>query len=74
MEQIAAVIGKRLRARREALGLTQVELAALVGVSQATISGWERGEYCPARRHEAGLTRALHAVGLDLFDTTGVAA
>ena len=31
-------------ARREALGLSQVQLAALLGVAQNTVSAWERGK------------------------------
>lgn len=36
-----------LRARREALGLSQPQLADLLGVTQATISRWEKGERSP---------------------------
>ena len=32
-----------IRATREALGLTQGEFAALVGVSRKTVNGWEKG-------------------------------
>lgn len=34
-----------LRARRRALGLTQVELGAVLGVAANTIARWERGEF-----------------------------
>lgn len=37
-----------LKRLREAIGLTQEELARRVGVSVKTISNWERGAY-PAR-------------------------
>ena len=37
------VVGERLRERRKAKGLTQRELANLVGVDTTTISRWERG-------------------------------
>ncbi len=36
-----------LRALRVANGLTQVELAKLLGTSQTTISSWEKGESVP---------------------------
>lgn len=36
--------GERLRAVVKALGLTQVELAAAVGVTQSAVSNWMRGE------------------------------
>lgn len=37
----------RIRERREALGLTQTELAKKVGKSFRTIQSWERGESYP---------------------------
>ncbi len=33
-----------LRARRRALGLTQAELGAVLGVAANTVARWERGE------------------------------
>src|SRR5690625_272819 len=36
-----------LKARREALGLSQGDLAALLGVKQVTISTWENGNRAP---------------------------
>ena len=40
-------LGVHLTALRQAAGLTQVELASLVGVSQANIAFWERGAKPP---------------------------
>ncbi len=37
--------GADLRQRREALGLTQAQLGALLGKPQKTISRWERGDH-----------------------------
>lgn len=37
-----------LRARREALGLSQVTLAPLLGVTELTLHRWERGQRSPA--------------------------
>ena len=42
--QGAAAIGRRLSEVRKARGITQVELAARLDVSQAAISRYERGE------------------------------
>jgi transcriptional regulator with XRE-family HTH domain len=39
-----ALVGRRLKALREATGLTQSALARTVGVSPSTISEWESGE------------------------------
>lgn len=44
----SATIAERLHLLRKRLKLTQSELAARVGVSQASISSWERGEFAPA--------------------------
>lgn len=39
-----------LKQRREALGLSQEQLGAKVGVDAVTVSRWERGESIPQRR------------------------
>lgn len=36
-----------LRAARKSLGLTQGQLAGVLGVRQATVSDWERGKHSP---------------------------
>lgn len=38
---VVQIDAKDLRARREALGMTQVEVADLAGTSQANIQNWE---------------------------------
>ncbi len=43
-DKIIKEIGKRLKARRIALDITQKDLAVESGVSQRTISGFENGE------------------------------
>ena len=40
----------RIRKYRIALGMTQRELARLLGVRQATISQWECGQACPSSK------------------------
>jgi transcriptional regulator with XRE-family HTH domain len=52
-----------LRRRREALGMTQDDLARELGVKMMTVSRWERGVY-PIPRH-IGL--AIEAVNLQIF-------
>ena len=57
---------RRVRRLREALGLTQADLAARLGVTATTVHRWERGVYTPTIRtlkravekleREAGLT------------------
>lgn len=50
--------GLELKARREALGLTQMELAYKLGVGQNTLSRWENERFSPLPAYEA----KLHAV------------
>jgi transcriptional regulator with XRE-family HTH domain len=45
--------------RRRRLGFTQQTLGEAVGVSVATIAGWERGGYAPLPRHRPRLAKAL---------------
>ena len=40
-----ASIGQKIRAARQQMGLTQAEFARRVGVSEKTLSSWERGAY-----------------------------
>lgn len=47
---ITEVIGKRIRTRRKALGITTAELAERIGVSPATIRRYENNGVNPARK------------------------
>lgn len=42
--EVAAEIGRRVRARREALGLSQEKLAHSIGLHYSTVSHIERGD------------------------------
>lgn len=42
---------KEIRFKRKALGLTQKEFAAIIGVSGNTIINWERGEKIPVSKY-----------------------
>lgn len=53
-----------LRIRKSILGMTQVELAAVAGVSQGTVSKWEAGELEPDRV-QLGLIRSA-VIGREL--------
>ena len=48
-----------LRKRRKALGLSQMKLARLVGVSLLTIQTWERGVSEPKPENREKLERVL---------------
>lgn len=43
--------GNRLREAREQAGITQDQLAALVGASRRSPSRWENGEVDPSLKH-----------------------
>ena len=51
--------GSEIRRRRKVAGLSQGALASSVGVTQATISTWERGQATPRPEHVPALERAL---------------
>lgn len=56
MADVAQRLGKRIKALRQAKGLTQSQLAEATGYEPITISRFERGEYAP---------------GLDALETLG---
>lgn len=53
-------IGKRLKARREALGLTLEEVGEALGVSRATVCRYESGEIDIKRTAALSLAKVLH--------------
>ena len=54
-------ISKKLKNRRKELGLTMLEIAQKVGVSEATVSRWESGDIANMRRDKiASLANALN--------------
>lgn len=52
----------KLKGAREALGLTQRLLAAILGVGQHTVSDWETGLKCPNPEHEKSISAWLQEV------------
>jgi len=62
MAGMVSGIGDRIRLRRQALGLTQKELAELVGASESAVLAWEKGRYFPARRQ--GRVEAVLGISL----------
>ncbi len=62
--RVAYEFGRRVRERREELGLTQVELSRLVGTSQPAIARMEAGGTQPTLETISALSRALHATWL----------
>ena len=59
----------QIRKLRKSAGLTQAQLAEKVGVSQATVSEWERGDYLPGAQKLPALADALGCTISDLYNT-----
>jgi transcriptional regulator with XRE-family HTH domain len=51
--------GERIRAAREAIGMSQQELADLLGVTKAAVSSWENGRFRASAEHYDQLADAL---------------
>jgi transcriptional regulator with XRE-family HTH domain len=54
-------LGQMIRQARIAKGLSQAQLAHAIGVSQAAIGQWERGEFTPKGKHVNALAGVLDA-------------
>jgi transcriptional regulator with XRE-family HTH domain len=61
-------LSKAIRSARRRAGLSQVELARLLGVRQSSVSQWERGSTKPSTVHL--LTLAIR-LGCSLVDLAG---
>jgi transcriptional regulator with XRE-family HTH domain len=61
----------RLAARRRALGLTQEDLAALLGVERSTVARWERGATQPLPWIRPKLAKALQVPAAQLAELLG---
>src|SRR5262245_18005560 len=55
----ALALGRRLRALRDARGLTQLQLALEVGIGPQTLRNWESGRRVPSLFVALALARAL---------------
>lgn len=51
--------GRAIKAQREALHLTQAQLATEIGVTAQAVGAWERGETAPRPHLQAALARVL---------------
>lgn len=59
--------GGNVKRGRKAMGLTQVELAKLVGVQQGTVARWEHGVTSPRDDMKVRLAGVLHQEVRALF-------
>ena len=61
-----AEIGERMREARLRAGLSQVKLAAILGITQNDVSRWECGRVTPGPHYRARISEALDRP--ELFD------
>ncbi len=66
-----AALGGRIAERRKALGITQVELAATLGIAQQTMAHYEGGV---SRIAVETLTQLVDALGVSVEDLIGTQA
>jgi transcriptional regulator with XRE-family HTH domain len=64
-------LSEAVRAARRRAGLSQAELAELLGVRQSSVSQWERGSTRPSTVHLLALTAALKCSLLDFSGAGG---
>ena len=60
----AGTIGTRIARRRQALRMTQEDLAQAVGVTKSSVANWESGKHFPQRKQGA----VEHVLGISLED------
>jgi len=64
---VASELGTRLREMRTEAGLTQAQLAEMIGVSRKTINTVENGVFVPSTTLALKLARALKTRVEELF-------
>ena len=60
--------GRMVRALREYLGLSQAEMATVLGVRQQTVSEWETSAYIPTRSRSKHLSMVAERAGFPVLD------
>lgn len=74
MNELLRQWGLNVKLGREALEMTQYDLAEKVGVKQASVCRWECGKSNPSDRHKLAIATALHQDVRQLFPLVRVAA
>lgn len=59
---------RNIKTKRVALGLTQIDLAKMLGVAQSAISAWESGDKLPRASQLPALASVLHCTIDELYD------
>lgn len=60
--------GLKLKKKRLAVGLSQAELAAMLGTVQSAVSAWETGDKMPRASQLPALARALRCSIDELYN------
>jgi transcriptional regulator with XRE-family HTH domain len=68
---VLVLISDSIRIRREELGLAQSDVARVLGVTQQTVSRWERGLDVPPAVRVAPLAQLLEMAASDLLRLAG---
>jgi transcriptional regulator with XRE-family HTH domain len=63
VETMTQSVGMLLKTLRAKLGLTQLEVGGMVGVTDRAVSAWERDASLPSREHAQVLDKRLGAGG-----------
>lgn len=63
-------LGKQIRSRRKQLGMTQEQLAEMLGVGHQALSRIEQGHMAPKMDRLPAIARALQCTVPDLFRTS----
>lgn len=58
-DEYRSALGKRIRKQRKAIGLTQVQVAAALDLTQVAVSQWENGTTIPQWTRHRALARVL---------------
>ena len=62
-------VGRKIKAARQALGLSQTDLAGQTGVSQPTVANWESGSHAPRHAALSKIASALNTAPASLLAT-----
>lgn len=69
-DSLTRQLGKNIRSRRKQLGLTQEQLAEMLGVGHQALSRIEQGKMAPKMDRLPTLAKSLHCSVSDLFRQT----
>lgn len=74
MEELRRLWGDNIERGRKTLGITQTQFAALLEVTQQTVSEWETGSSAPRDGLKVRIAEVLHQDVRQLFPLVRVSA